>query len=132
MIRGTTAQFKFNLPYVFKDLIYAEIIFWQKGDSFSDAHSVIITKDINSCSGDRNKKEVYVSLTQSDTLKFSDKKHGYVQFRGKVIDGNVFASKQESFIVYPVVSDDILGEVNPPTDHDNDGWVIVNGGSVGG
>ena len=29
MIRGTTAQFKFNLPYQLKDITYAEVIFWQ-------------------------------------------------------------------------------------------------------
>ena len=131
MVRGTTAQFKFNLPYQLKDIEGAEITFWQKGDSFSDAHSVIMTKDLRYCSGNPADKVIYVTLTQNDTLSFSEKKHGYVQFRGIAADGSVFASKQESFIVYPLVNGGIIEGGTPPPDDDGDGWEIINGGSVG-
>lgn len=131
MIRGTTAQFKFNLPYQLKDIRDAQITFWQKGDSFSAAHSLDIVKYRIDCVGRSGDKAVYVSLNPEETARFSDKKHGYVQFRGVATDFTVFASKQESFIVYPCVNDDPIGEIPPPEDDNNDGWVVIDSGVIG-
>jgi hypothetical protein len=132
MIRGTTAQFKFNLPYPLKDITSAEVNFWQKADGVVDGKTILVTRNLMcSGSGDPLKREVYVLLTQEETLRFSEKKHGYVQFRGVAADGSVFASKQEDFIVYPFCKDDPIGGVTPPADEDDNGWIIINSGVVG-
>lgn len=129
MIRGTTAQFKFNLPYELRQINYVEVFFWQPGDSFSNTPSVEIPKTISGYSSD--KKILYVSLHQEETKLFSEKKLGYVQLRGVAADGTVFASKQESFIVYPYYSNGSIGEPPEINDDNNDGWSVIDSGYVG-
>lgn len=108
MIRGTTAEFKFNLPCEFNDLNYVKITFWQLDNAGTVSSPLPIIKYKNSCSYGVDPKELHVSLTQEETLRFSDQTKMFVQLRASANDGTVFASKQERFTVYPIYDDSIL------------------------
>ena len=58
MIRGTTAQFKFKLPYSYDELTSITIRFWQQGNP---SDSLPVFKYKNNCE-EREKGEIYVSL----------------------------------------------------------------------
>lgn len=127
MIRGTTAQFKFNLPYNFSDIRLAKITFWQSGNCGPATDRPLpIVKTLNQCSSSNIPNELCVTLTQEETLRFSDKTKAYVQLRAESIDGNAFASKQEQLTVYPVYDDSILDGIITPTPSDN-GYIILDG-----
>ena len=111
MIRGTTAQFKFKLPYTKEELEWATITFWQ-----SSNHSLLpITKKLEHCSAPNDSNELCVSLTAEETARFSDKYKAMVQLRAQPFGGIVFGSKQQLITVYPML-DDII------EDKDNNGY----------
>lgn len=121
MIRGTTTQFKFTLPYTKEEIEFVTIKFWQKNN-----HALTpITRGLADCANPLDSKELSVSLTAEETLRFSEKYKGRVQLRGMCKNtGTVFASKQQLFTVYPL-SDDLSGDITvPPND---EGWVILDG-----
>ena len=125
MVRGTTAQFKFQLPYTYGELGVVKVVFWQPGNN-----KLPLELGFDRCQGDDEKKELTVILDQEETLRFSDKSKAYVQLRAATsAEGNVFASKQEQITVYPVYGDDILDGVITPT-LGNDGWSYIDGGVV--
>jgi hypothetical protein len=70
MIRGTTAQFKFKLPYTKEELAWATIKFWQ---SRNTNPLLPITKKLEHCDAPDDSKELCVSLTAEETARFSDK-----------------------------------------------------------
>ena len=119
MIRGTTAQFKFELPCMANELESATIVFWQEGIKND---YLPIKKNLTHCSMEG--KYLYVSLTDSETFMFSDKLKARVQLKAEY-NGTVFASRQQLVTVYPLndVSD------KPPAPNEN-GWAILDGGSV--
>ena len=130
MVRGTTAQFQFKLPYNYSDLALAKIIFWQPGnDGPSEERPLPIIKVLQQCSTSGNPDEIFVTLSEEETLRFSEKTKAYVQLQAKCIDGNTFASKKKIITVYPVYDDVILGDEVLPTPT-NDGWVILDGLTV--
>lgn len=47
MIRGTTAQFKFHMPYAFNDLCIIEVTFWQPGKTGTTEAPFPITRVYN-------------------------------------------------------------------------------------
>lgn len=127
MIRGTTAQFKFKLPYTKAELEWVTIKFWQPNNPNK---FLPITKDKSMCGGDPDSKEIYVSLTAEETSRFSDKYKAKAQLRAlHSASGTVFGSRTQLITVYPM-SDDILEE-NPmlPTEIKED-WVIFDAGTV--
>lgn len=129
MIRGTNAQFKFNLPYSYNDVPIVKITFWQRNDQGQNV--AIVTKTKVDCSEGSNPDELLVTLMQGETLKFSDEKKAYVQLRGRSVDGFTFASKQEQITVYPVCDDSIIGDgdiVLPSPDDEN--ILHLDGGSI--
>ena len=131
MVRGTTAQFKFNLPYDFNDLKVVKITFWQPGNNGPEKKRPLpIIKGLESFVESQTPKELSVTLTQEETLRFSDKTKAYVQLRATSIDGHSFASKQETLTVYPVYDESILddGAITPPPS--DDGWSYLDGGIV--
>jgi hypothetical protein len=128
MIRGTTAQFKFKLPYSKDELEWITIEFWQPGNP-NERLPIIKKKD--HCS-EANKNEICVSLSATETAVFSDRFKAKVQLRANPISGAPFGSRQRSFIVYPM-ADEIIDEdfiVDPDTPTTDDGWIILDGGNI--
>lgn len=100
MIRGTTAQFKFKLPYPKEEISWITIRFWQPNNP-SDL--LPITKKENCCVVLDNPNEVYVSLTAEETARFSDKYKAKLQLRGlHTSSGTVFGNKPKLITVYPM------------------------------
>lgn len=104
MIRGTTAQFKFKLPYHKDQLEWIKIKFWQP---YNPSELLPITKIKTHCTEADN--EICVSLTEEESAYFSDKYKGMVQFRAKPIDGIVFGCPPQLFTVYPML-DELIHE----------------------
>lgn len=130
MVRGTTAQFQFKLPYNYSDLSLAKIVFWQPGnDGPSEERPLPIIKVLQQCSVSNDPKRIYISLTEEETARFSEKTKAYVQLKAKCIDGNTFASKKEIITVYPWYDDSVLEDEILPTPTD-DGWIILDGSIV--
>lgn len=127
MIRGTTAQYKFKLPYPKDELLWVTIKFWQKNNTSSE---LSIIKELSQCSGADNSTDLCVSLTEDETARFSDQIKASVQMRGCNKAGTVFGSKPKILTVYPM-SDDILDEGGIiPTPPRDDGYVVVDGGEI--
>lgn len=127
MIRGTTAQFKFKLPYSYDELTDITIRFWQQGN-MSD--SLPIFKHKSNCE-ERVENEIYVSLRPSETALFSDKYKAKVQLRAQPNIGAPFGSKEYLITVYPMPDDIIIDD--PTIDPDaptEEGWIILDGDTV--
>ncbi len=127
MIRGTTAQFKFKLPYSYDELANIVIRFWQPGN-FDDALPIIKQK-IN-CS-EPAAREICVSLRPSETALFSDKYKAKMQLRAQPYLGTPFGSKECLVTVYPMPDDIIVDD--PTIDPDNpveDEWIILDGDDI--
>ena len=127
MIRGTTAQFKFKLPYTKSELTWATIKFWQPGNTSS---LLPITKKLEHCDAPDDSKELCVSLTAEETQRFSEKYKAKVQMRAQHTEsGSVFGSRTKLVSVYPM--DDKILEEDPMMPAENkEGWVILDGGTV--
>ena len=131
MIRGTTAHFKFRLPYDCSDLLAVKITFWQPdNDGPASDRPLPIVKVLSQCSTTNEPDELTVSLTQEETLRFSDDRRAYVQLKGSSVDGNVFASKKTQLIVYPVCDDEVLDGSPTPTPVPGDVPIILDGGTI--
>lgn len=132
MIRGTTAQFKFKLPYNVCDVSLVKIVFWQ--DEYagpSQSRPLPIVKILEQCGESNAPDELVVKLTKEETLRFTEDRKAYVQIQGKTVDGIAFASKKEIITVYPVYDDSILDDDIIPTPvPDVDGIVILDGESI--
>ncbi|MBP3631230.1 MAG: hypothetical protein J6J23_07095 [Clostridia bacterium] len=130
MIRGTTAQFNFKLPYNFSDLEVAQIVFWQPyNDGPTRDRPLPISKVLEQCQATNDPKELRVTLTQEETLRFSEKRKAYTQLRARGPEGQFFASKKHMITVYPVYDDNIMGDEILPTPT-ADGWVILDGQTI--
>ena len=128
MIRGTTAQFKFKLPYAKGDLQWVTMKFWQPGNDGTTEAPLPIIKIKENCTGDSTSKELSVSLTSEETLRFTDKYKAKVQMRAQHKDGPVFASKEKVITVYPL-DEDLTQDVILPGETD-DGWIVLDGQPV--
>ena len=131
MVRGTTAQFKFSLPYDYSAIEVAKVMFWQPGNSGTTEHPLPICKTLAYCSQTENPRELSVTLSQDETLRFSEKSKAYVQLSATTGEGVRFASKQELITVYPIYDDSILGDVVLPTPDEGDDWIILDGETIG-
>ena len=124
MIRGTTAQFKFKLPYTCNEITSIIIKFWQPGNP---SESLPIYKNKNNCVeiGDNT---ICVSLRPSETALFSDRYKAKLQLSAYPAVGTPFGSKERLITVYPM-PDDII--IDDPTIDPNlpmvDDWVILDG-----
>ena len=127
MIRGTTAQFKFKLPYSMSELEWITIKFWQPSNPTLSP----ITKNKSHCN-EPVSREICVSLSANDTAKFSDKYKARVQLRAQPVAGAVFGSKEQVITVYPmldeIIEEDTTTEPSTPVDKD---WIILDGNSIG-
>lgn len=122
MIRGTTAQFKFKLPYPKDDCEWIRIKFWQP-NNLSELLPITRTKD--HCEIQEDATEIYVSLTAEETSRFLDKYKAKVQLRATA-KGVVFGSKPQLVTVYPM-SDDIMEEDPTIPPENEEGWIIFDG-----
>lgn len=129
MIRGTTAQFKFKLPYKKSELDWATIKFWQPGNAGTLEAPLPITKRLIHCSAPENSNELYISLSAEETLRFSDKFKAKAQLRAQANDGTTFASHQQTIAVYPI-NDEIVKDDPLMPGANEDGWVILDGESI--
>lgn len=132
MIRGTTASFRFKLPYKKSDLKWATIKFWQEGNYGTLTAPLPITKTLEDCLLPADSKEMCVSLTVDETLRFSDKLKLHVQLGARLIDeagGGVFASHEKLFTVHPIRNGIITDD---PTEDApiEDGLTILDGGHI--
>ena len=127
MIRGTTAQFKFKLPYTKEELEWVTIKFWQPGNN---TYLLPITKRLEHCETTDDHKELCLSLTPEETSRFSDKYKAKVQLRAMCTASNaIFGCKPKIVSVYPM-RDDIIEE-NPTLPAENEeGWVVLDGETI--
>ena len=125
MIRGTTAQFKFKLPCLKRDLDFATIKFWQ---SNNPNERLPIIKTLSNCGGTDSLPELRVSLSPEETARFSDKYKAKIQFRA-AYNGHVFGNKKIMLLtVYPM-SDDLI-EIGPALPTENQ-LVVFDGQEIG-
>lgn len=127
MIRGTTAEFRFKLPYPKDELEWATVKFWQ---SPNPSNLLPITKKLEDCDAPNDPKELCVSLTAEETARFLDKYKGTVQLRARHRDsGTVFGSRPQLVSVYPM--DDEIIKDNPLLPSENEeGWIVLDGETV--
>ena len=126
MIRGTTAQFKFKLPYSYDELINITIRFWQPGNP---SESLPRFKNKEDCV-EREKGEIYVSLRPSETALFSDKYKAKLQLRAQPNIGAPFGSKEQLVTVYPMPDDIIIDDPTIPETPTEEGWIVLDGDSI--
>ena len=127
MIRGTTAQFKFNIPCTKSELEWATIKFWQPNNPNK---LLPITKSLSNCHNPEDSKELYISLTAEETSRFSDKYKAMLQFRAQHANsGTIFGIKTQQITVYPM-SDEILKENPTMPDEDENGFIILDGETI--
>ena len=156
MIRGTTAQFKFEMPKSFDNFCIIDVIFGQEGNVGTIEAPLPIKKTYNRGyikvqtwnSTNKNPSNIYydgisyykfenntwvsydiidinvtndgiqldpsnpnvllTSLAPSETMRFSDKRKGFVQIFGYCdTDGVVIGSFDEKFMIYPARTNDI-------------------------
>lgn len=127
MIRGTTAQFKFKLPYSYGDIQSILIRFWQNGNP---SEELPIIKNKTNCS-EPVAKEIVVSLRPSETAMFSDRYKASVQLRATPYIGAPFGSKERLVPVYPmpddiIVDDPAVDPIPPATEE----WIILDGEEI--
>ena len=131
MIRGTTAQFKFKLPYNVSELQVVKINFWQENYSGpSPARPLPIVKVLSQCSESNAPDELLVFLNKEETLRFLDDRKAYVQLRAKTKEGTAFGCKKEMITVYPVYDDSVLDDEILPTPTPGYGDLVILDGST--
>jgi hypothetical protein len=127
MIRGTTAQFKFKLPYSYNEIESIVIRFWQNGNPST---SLPIIKSKINCS-EVIKKEIVVSLRPSETAMFSDKYKAQMQLRLTPYFGAPIGSKEMLVTVYPMPDDIIIDDPSDDPIIPVEGeWIILDGDTI--
>ena len=127
MIRGTTAQFKFKLPYKKDELQWATMKFWQPNNTNP---YLPITKKLEHCDISDDPTELCVSLTSDETMRFSEKYKAKVQLRAMHTEtGAVFGSRPQLITVYPM-NDEILDEDPTMPAENEDGWIVLDGEAI--
>lgn len=139
MIRGTTAPFKFTVPYEWSEICAIEATFTQKKDdgsilSLIKQYDTRWVDNINPggfTPDENNSKIIYVVLDPGETLQFSDKRKGHVQIKVYSPNKGIVANKSQRFTVYPINNDDILEDIGKPIP-EQDGIRILDAGEISG
>ena len=136
MIRGTTAPFKFNVPYDTSTISSMVVTFSQKHWHGTDEARLPIekwyvaswttqedgslklteTRNEGFAFSETNPKEIQTNLTEEETLRFSDKEKAYMQIRIQFdTDGGQVtrASLPQKITVYPVLNNEQIGTPTP-------------------
>ena len=125
MIRWTTAQFKFKLPYTKSELAWATIKFWQNTNS----SLLPVYKRLEHCESPSGSEFLYVSLTPEETARFSDKYKAWVQIRAQhAASGLIYGSRPKMITVYPMQNGGDDEPVLPPVIDEE--WIVFDGGNV--
>lgn len=126
MIRGTTATFKFQLPYLFDDLAGGEAVFWQ------EEIKLVIKKGFENCYKGNAANELCVDLCPEETIVFSDAYKAKAQFKGDLTpDGSKsFASKECLVTVHPIYKGCNIEDWEIFTPNARE--IIFDGGEIGG
>lgn len=152
MIRGTTQEFVFDIPYHPSELNSATITFWQPMNNGTLEKPLPIVKGLGHCRWTSSSKRLIVYLQPTETYRFSDTRKAYTQLRAMHRDGFEFASGKIAITVYPLYDSSLTEEdifdpapLPPPVDMDTvyvlDGGTInetennidvLDGGSIGG
>lgn len=115
MIRGTNAQFRFEIPYDFDDVEYINIHFWQDGNSGpSENRPLPIIKTKSDCTWLESDKQIVVRLAPEETARFMDDRKAITQYSGTTFSGVRFANKQYLITVYPLHDNADIGDIIPP------------------
>lgn len=127
MIRGTTPQFKFIIPYPKNEMEWVRIKFWQPNNP---SKLLPITRTIDNCKTTDNPKELIVSLTAEETKRFVDKYKAKMQFRAKhLLTGTIFGTPEQLLTIYPM-RDDIIEEDPTIPPANEEGWIVLDGRSI--
>lgn len=129
MIRGTTAQFKFQIPYDFYDLALVNVVFWQCNNNGPDeSRPLPIVKIKEDCSWSAENKEITVVLQPEETARFLDDRKARVQLSATTESGIRFASSQQEITVYPIYNDSLFGDIILPSE--SNGVIVLDGGVI--
>ena len=132
MIRGTTAQFRFETPYDFSQLDRLTIIFWQDGNTGPATNRPLpITKYKTDCRWSSTDNQIIVSLEPEETARFFDDRKAKVQMFATTTSNIRFGSDQQDITVYPAYSDDVWEDVTPPSE-EGDGYLLLDAGQITG
>ena len=121
MIRGATAQFKFQLPYPTSYLTVVKFMAWQyHNDGPSPSRPLPIIKILQQCvtceqSDALGPNDLLVTLNKEETLRFHDDRKAYVQLLAKVVGAPAFGCEPYEVPVYPVGDEEILHDDITPT-----------------
>ena len=127
MVRGTTAQFIFKLPYPKAELSWATIKFWQ---NHNPSELLPIVKRLEHCTTPDDQERLCISLTAEETSRFSARYKAQVQLRAQhATSGAVFGSREQQVTVYPMPDDVIEGDPTLPGENE-EGWIILDGQPV--
>jgi hypothetical protein len=129
MIRGTTAQWKFVLPYEYTEIQEIMIMFWQPNNP--ELTSPIIKRKSDCTYNESAPNELYVSLRPSETALFSDRYKAKMQASVTPNVGLPFGIKERLITVYSM-PDNIIpdGPDHDPTIETEDGWARLDGGKI--
>lgn len=139
MIRGTTAQFQFKLPYPKENIAIAKVTFWQSDNSGLNSQYPLPHEEgyVQSDTGETiypwnwiDDYTLSVRLSAQKTLTFTDKYKARVQLHARTTDGIEFASNQELITVYPIAGNAPLGEEILPSPSEDD-LIILDGETIG-
>ena len=131
MIRGTTQDFKFKMPYDYDDVPLITIVFWQKNNNGpEESRPLPITKYHDDCMvSENNNKEITVTLLPEETARFLDDRKAYVQLTGTTASGIRFGnSPPREITVYPIHNDSVLGDIVPSSE--SNGFMVLDGGNI--
>lgn len=131
MIRGTTANFRFKLPYEVEQVQTVMITFWQTNNTGTISAPLPIVKDLLSCSITDNPYELSVTLSPHETARFSSQLKMQVQLEGVTFEGVKFGNEPEMFNVYPNknISPDLPDDPIMPPDLDGE-FIVLDGGNI--
>lgn len=130
MVRGASAEFRFELTCNFDELAVVDVAFWQNGNYGPASNRPLpIHKVLAQCEQGSHAKQLKVVLNQEETLRFSDKRKACAQMRGKTKGGTPIASLEHMVVVYPVKNDSVLDDEVLPTPS-WDGFVYLDGGYI--
>lgn len=100
MIRATSQQFRFTIPYDISEVDTASIMFWQEADN-NATEEIFIEKTFEDCEV-LDSNILSVTLHAEETAQFSTDRKAYVQLKAITNDGFTFGSRTKQLTVYPM------------------------------
>ena len=128
MIRGTSTQFTFKLPFPKRELQWATIKFWQPHNTST---LLPITKKLEDCDAPDDFEGLCISLNGEETARFLDKFRANVQLRAQHINGTIFGVRPQFITVYPM-NDNIIEEDPTMPPNNATGLIIFDGDEIMG